>query len=53
MPINRITAAMSGAPDINQKANAKVHEVLQHHHPQYIEPALDRKILDRFGILPS
>ncbi|MFT5218618.1 MAG: trimethylamine--corrinoid protein Co-methyltransferase [Gammaproteobacteria bacterium] len=45
------TWAEQGALDVFQKANVKVREVLDNHQPNYIDPAVDAKIRDRFNIL--
>ena len=45
------TWAEQGALDVFQKANVKVREVLDTHQPNYIDPAVDAKIRDRFNIL--
>jgi len=41
----------AGSPDIRQRAGEKVKSILATHYPQYIEPAIDAKIRERFPIL--
>ncbi len=43
--------AEAGALDAWQRANAEVREILAWHQPNYIDPAVDAKIRDRFSIL--
>ena len=45
------TWADEGAQDIMQRAHHKVIEVLDAHHPDYLDPKIDSKIRDRFNIL--
>ena len=40
-----------GAKDMWQRAHTKVVEILDSHHPQYLEPEVDRKIRDQYKIL--
>ena len=40
-----------GADDMWQRANVKVRQILNDHKPQYLAPAVDRKIRDRYSIL--
>ncbi len=40
-----------GAKDMWQRANEKATEILANHHPQYLDPAVDKKIRDNFNIL--
>jgi trimethylamine--corrinoid protein Co-methyltransferase len=39
-----------GSPDIRYQAGVRVREILSTHYPEYIDPAVDRKIRDRFKI---
>jgi trimethylamine--corrinoid protein Co-methyltransferase len=41
----------AGSPDIRQQAGERVRQILSTHYPEYIEPAVDRKIRDTFPIL--
>lgn len=41
----------AGAPDIRQRAAERVKSILSSHYPQYIDPAIDQKIRDRFPIM--
>lgn len=43
--------AEEGARDIMQRAHDKVIEILDTHHPDYLDAETDRKIRDRFNIL--
>jgi len=36
--------------DIREQAAARVREIMSSHYPQYIDPAIDEKIRDRFRI---
>ena len=40
-----------GSPDIRERAEARVREILSSHYPSYIEPRLDEEIRRRFPIL--
>ena len=40
-----------GAPDIRERAGKRVREILSTHYPEYIDPAVDRRIRDTFPIL--
>jgi trimethylamine--corrinoid protein Co-methyltransferase len=40
-----------GSPDIRQRAGERVKSILATHYPQYIDPAVDEKIRERFPIL--
>jgi trimethylamine--corrinoid protein Co-methyltransferase len=40
-----------GSPDIRQRAGERVKSILATHYPQYIDPAVDAKIRERFPIL--
>jgi len=40
-----------GSPDIRQRAGRRVREILSTHYPEYIDPAVDRKVRDTFPIL--
>jgi len=40
-----------GSPDIRQKAGKRVKSILCSHYPEYIDPAVDAKIRDKFPIL--
>jgi len=40
----------AGSPDIREQAGMRVKEILSVHYPQYIDPAIDKKIRDRFKI---
>jgi trimethylamine--corrinoid protein Co-methyltransferase len=39
-----------GSLDIREQAGARVREILSSHYPEYIDPAIDEKIRDRFPI---
>jgi len=41
----------AGQPDIVDVAHARVREILSTHYPDHIDPAMDRKIRERFDIL--
>jgi len=41
----------AGSPDIRQQAGARVKSILSSHYPEYIDPATDAKIRERFNIL--
>ena len=41
----------AGSPDIRQQAGERVRQILSTHYPQYIDPAIDRRIRDTFPIL--
>ncbi len=41
----------AGSPDIRQQAGARVQSILSSHYPEYIDPAIDAKIRERFPIL--
>ena len=41
----------AGSPDIRQQAGERVKSILSSHYPEYIEPAIDAKIRERFPIL--
>jgi len=41
----------AGSPDIRQQAGERVRQILSTHYPEYIDPAVDRKIRDTFPIL--
>jgi trimethylamine--corrinoid protein Co-methyltransferase len=40
-----------GSPDIRERAGRRVREILSTHYPEYIDPAVDRKVRDTFPIL--
>ena len=40
-----------GATDIWQRARSRAREVLQSHHPRYLDPETDKRIRERFKIL--
>ena len=40
-----------GSPDIRERAEARVREILSSHYPSYIDPRLDEEIRRRFPIL--
>ena len=40
-----------GSPDIRRQAGERVRRILSTHYPEYIDPAVDRKIRDTFPIL--
>jgi len=41
----------AGSPDIRQRAGVRVKSILSSHYPDYIDPAIDAKIRERFPIL--
>ena len=41
----------AGSPVIRERAGARVRSLLSSHYPEYIDPAIDRKIRDTFPIL--
>lgn len=41
----------AGSPDIRQLAGERVKSILASHYPEYIDPAIDAKIRDRFPIV--
>ena len=41
----------SGSPDIRERAEVRVQEILSSHYPTYIDPKLDEEIRRRFPIL--
>jgi trimethylamine--corrinoid protein Co-methyltransferase len=41
----------AGSPDIRQQAGERVRNILSSHYPEYIDPATDQKIRERFPIL--
>jgi trimethylamine--corrinoid protein Co-methyltransferase len=41
----------AGSPDIRQQAGKRVKSILSSHYPEYIDPAVDAKIRERFPIL--
>jgi trimethylamine--corrinoid protein Co-methyltransferase len=41
----------AGSPSILEAARARVREILSSHYPDHIDPALDRRIRERFDIL--
>jgi trimethylamine--corrinoid protein Co-methyltransferase len=41
----------AGSPDIRQQAGERVKSILSSHYPEYIDPAIDAKIRERFPIL--
>lgn len=44
----------AGSPDIRQRAGERVRKILSTHYPEYIDPAIDRRIRDAFPIsLPT
>ncbi len=45
------TWAEKGAKDIWQRAHARVTKILETHNPNYLQPAIDRKIRDRYRIV--
>lgn len=50
---NRLTPGEweeAGSPDIRQAAGERVKSILSSHYPQYIDPAIDAKIRERFPI---
>ncbi len=40
-----------GSTDIRQRARARVREILTSHYPNYIDPAVDAQIRERFNVL--
>ena len=40
----------NGATDIRQRARDQANEILEKHFPQYIDPAIDKKLRERFPI---
>jgi trimethylamine--corrinoid protein Co-methyltransferase len=40
----------AGSPDIRQRAGERVREILSTHYPEYIDPAIDRRIREVFPI---
>ncbi|MFQ6004339.1 MAG: trimethylamine methyltransferase family protein [Woeseia sp.] len=42
-----------GSLDIREQAGARVREIMSSHYPEYIEPAIDKKIRDTFPIVLS
>jgi trimethylamine--corrinoid protein Co-methyltransferase len=40
-----------GSPDIRQQAGERVRQILSTHYPEYIDPAVDRRVRDAFPIL--
>ena len=46
-----VTWEEQGATDIWERANRRVREILSSHFPEYLDPAIDRKIRERFNIL--
>jgi trimethylamine--corrinoid protein Co-methyltransferase len=41
----------AGSPDIRSRAAERVRSILSTHYPEYIDPAVDRQIRDRYPIL--
>ena len=41
----------AGSPDIRQQAGHRVKSLLSNHYPNYIDPAVDAKIREKFPIL--
>ncbi len=41
----------AGSPDIRQQAGQRVKTILSSHYPEYIDPAIDAKIREKFPIL--
>ena len=41
----------AGSPDIRQRAAERVKSILSSHYPEYIDPAIDKKIRERFQIM--
>ena len=41
----------AGSPDIRQLAGERVRSILSSHYPEYIDPAIDKKIREHFPIL--
>ena len=41
----------AGSPDIRQQAGQRVKSILSSHYPEYIDPAIDAKIREKFPIL--
>ena len=46
-----VTWEEQGAMEIWERANQRVREILGSHFPEYLDPAIDRKIRERFNIL--
>lgn len=46
-----VTWQEQGASDMWQRANQKVRDILAHHHPTYLDNAVDQKIRQQFNIL--
>ena len=42
---------VAGSPDIREQAGERVRQILSTHYPEYIDPAVDRRIRDAFPIL--
>lgn len=40
----------AGSPDIREQAASRVREIMSSHYPEYIDPAIDKKIRDQFPI---
>ena len=40
----------AGSPDIREQAGARVRKILATHYPEHIDPAVDRKIRERFPV---
>jgi len=40
----------AGSPDIREQAGQRAREILSTHYPEYIDPATDEKIRERFRI---
>jgi len=40
----------AGSPDIRERAGQRVREILATHYPEYIDPAIDERIRERFPI---
>jgi len=40
-----------GSPDIRQRAGERVRQILSSHYPQYVDPAIDRRVREIFPIL--
>ncbi len=47
------TWQLRGASDMWQRANRQAREILENHHPQYLDPVIDSKIRQRYNILLS
>jgi len=41
----------AGSPDIRELAGERVRQILSSHYPEYIDPAIDRRVRDSFPIL--